>query len=808
MAKQDIDLGSGPGAGDGEILFDAFSKCVNNFDDNFRDIALLIATVNAGTPPATFNMVGTDDTKVAVIGAVTGLTYAEHQIVIDDDTQPTVGDPNWVATPVVSSLTAADWLLHTYYLWVKQADDTILQVPPVDPLSDQLATPGLLFQANDSVGPVWVATGLQMNGTAYTLTQPTDASSGLAATNTYDIYVDGVPAKTGFTALTGTVNIPSDGNPHDVTAYARDAQLNSSASNSVQVTIQPATDGGTVGFVTTRLDITEGDAGVFIQLTRTGGTGEADVTISTIADTALPVTNYTALVAEPVHWNAGETGIKQVALSTVNVPSSVNNQLFVVIDYGSGNVDNVTISQESMRVVLGASGATGFSGFQMADTSPFWLPLEAESYYAIRNSIAAGKTTDQYAISNRNLRKSSFPLDPLGGFTMDNLSGSNYGDNIPELLDTEAPYLQYEMSIPAAAVTAAVNEMFDIFARCTKSGEVYFARNCHFTLLRPIASIGANGSGGGTDTLVTLEYAHGHANGDVVFLEGTASHDNADKTEAGSYAISNVTATTYTIPDVAGGSAETFPTPSIAAVSMGDATLLDFASDEVVTGNSQFRWTNGDSDPINVMIPTAGTWHLRQYAQDNSFNADKLLICPQEATNPTVVADLLIGQASSNPSLDDPFGPEQAPYDPGGSGTPPDNTDNTVTLPFALPLLGYTIPAGDKLPANAATNVTTTTTIRAIFPGMTNLQVNVFEVLDGSGNQVAGAVVPTSNSIEFTPVSPLANFATYSVVLQGRVTLSDGTTVRRIVASPWSFTTINTASSSTLFYLNFEGIRP
>ena len=154
MAKQDIVVGSAPDAGVGEILFDAFSKCVNNFNDNYRDIAILLAAVDSITPAATFNMVAADDSLVAIIAEITGVTYVAHKIVVDDDTEPLPGAVGWVEGGVVATKTVADWLLHKYYLWVRQVGDTVIQIRPLESLSDLLPVPGLIFQARALSPPV------------------------------------------------------------------------------------------------------------------------------------------------------------------------------------------------------------------------------------------------------------------------------------------------------------------------------------------------------------------------------------------------------------------------------------------------------------------------------------------------------------------------------------------------------------------------------------------------------------------------------------------------------------------------------
>ena len=46
MAKQDINRGTVAGDGPGEYLFDAFGKCINNFDDAYQHQADLASTAN------------------------------------------------------------------------------------------------------------------------------------------------------------------------------------------------------------------------------------------------------------------------------------------------------------------------------------------------------------------------------------------------------------------------------------------------------------------------------------------------------------------------------------------------------------------------------------------------------------------------------------------------------------------------------------------------------------------------------------------------------------------------------------------
>lgn len=624
------------------------------------------------------------EANLAISNYTTEITRA-WIVVVDSDTVPTndavigVSPPtgftpgDWPTTNFLSSYASSeDWYFYEY-------DD----VEGVVLVKTTTGTDFITIVPKDTLGAVWLSgtAGFDIddNG-AYTIVPPTDAGVGLAAAETYDIYVDDNIVLSKTTALTGSVSVAAG--VHIAYAVARDESGNIGQSDEVSFTIATLT-GGTVSLPLVTQEVSEDGTSIAVTLTRTGGTADFDIDVSTRDITALAGAgagyNYTALVSETVEFRSASNS-ETVTVVVRDDNLTTNKVLNLEIDYDNADVADgtVEVGTESCLVKINAASATGLAGFQMREATPFYVSFQAESFTDIRSSIESGQTSDQWAITGEDNKYA-----PVNGLNraLEAVSANTYGSKSPVVFDPNAPYAEYAIHFTSAAISAnSATNLFDIYTRTlthsTHPSDVFY------TLVNPIVSIVWSAPDGGTAT-ITMDYNAGASMaGNTVWLEDVTGDGAATYN-----AVAGLTVATHTLNTnvftVTGVGADLTPDADTGNVLGSDPDAIVFTPDFDTDG--AMKWIDDkNAPPLPLYVDEAATRLFRIYMFKSHGLIDVVTIAARVNAWTENSVDVTDNGGGYNPS-DENMGHIQSNYSAGSPTTPPDDPENPAFPYVPLP---------------------------------------------------------------------------------------------------------------------------
>ncbi len=495
---------------------------------------------------------------------------------------------------------------------------------------------------------------------------------------------------------------------------------------------------------------------------------------------------YESLSNVVYSWADGVTTDQNVVVRLVDrgsLGNSYNNMFQLEIDHGS-NTDGVdpagAIGPINAALMLVNSSSSGTAGFAQDSVGTIAFEAEDSNSTIVADADVGTRTWNQTTSTRSSGGNMMKPTD----------SGVTRGTSTS--IDPNACYIKYPL-----AITLAGSNTYDLFARIARvtSSE---SRGVHFTLERPVASIGADDSGGPGEFRVTMTEDHGYLTGDTIELEGTTNHD-------GTYIITGVPSTTTwdaaNVSQPAQGSAA--GVALLTAGTGGDSGIIGFNPISWVddspcqpkSGSYYWQWiswANGDSacDDRTFTIPAAGSWTLRMYQHTPQTSVDRICIAEtSQALDPATTGDPPVY------AFDDNMGPALSTYS--SSSAAVDNPENpsvpTIPIPTDLEV------AVTLEPANGAVDRATNQIIRAEFDtNVTNIIIQTMWVTTG-GNPIAGSAVVTDNVVVFEKDVPtLDSNTTYTIT--GTGTCEVGGVLKGVSFGTWSFTTIDTQNDPDIIY--------
>jgi len=695
-----------------------------------------------------------------------------------------------IAYSASSYSASEDWYFYEY-------DDVAGIVLVLSTTGDDFVT----VTPNDTLGPIGLS--ISAVGAVVTLVAATDAGIGLA-TNPYKIFVDGALFldNIGQADLTHTIDKPAG--DYSVYYTAQDVNGNPTDSNAITVTI--AAGGiGTVGFTDVLHEFTENAAGTYLVELSTPGTGGYDVDVSIIEQTALDTTTDAAL--GQFARKAGET-ISIGAAATYDVTITLDNdsgamdinQAFMVIDFDQAALGGALVSSPSTRLLITGSGATGDSGYQMSDVSPYDLTVEAEGWAqggAIRNSIESGNEADAFSEAGWGTRD-------LGNHMTAQTSANVYGSDT--VLNTEAPYIQYQLAISSAAVAAndpATLGIFDLFTRCIKNPT---AGTFHCSLVRDVTSIAESG---GTVT-VTLAKKHGMSGGETIYFEDVEGTNASWYNDTGGHVVAAATpdATTFTI--TAGSPPTGDPDASTGNVLGADINLIGCDDSPYTTtfSNAEWEWSLLDGvTQASMYINNAGTWDFRIYMYSNTHRVDRFSILARAAgANGSTAAVNVIDAGEKTNSQDDDMGLLTSIYAT-GSADPQEDPNNLPNLFVPLPTATVSLTNDHVSPDFGQEGVGVTTKIVIDLTGMSELEINDFRMLEPNTSRRENTSYTVNGMVATLDPGFMTEGIFYNVEIDARVRDTDGV-VKTIsfTTDPWRFKTA--VATAALFEQDFSSTTP
>jgi len=342
---------SAPSAGNdpsGDYLLPSDDGANNPLTLDMDQIAAAVATrIGTVVPPtgdpSLFVMTIQDDSLIANIGAVSGVTYTYWIIQKDNETTPTGSGTQGIvpATYAVDTSWTADTLQpHAYTLFTSTDDSTYTQVVPTVTVT-AVSTSAVDQTPNDVNFPdttnVATSTAIYSN---------TVSISGLLAPTAITI-ADGEYSKNGNPTYTSSAGVIENSDTIQLKQTS-----SGSASTETTTTVQLGLLPKTWGVTTAAAGVTHGvisiisasysgaeDSTIAINLARTGGDGIVGVRCSTLYvdgyHTAENEVNYLGKIAEIVEWADSDTANKTVTITNIDTDMLLDIVGELVIDSGS-----------------------------------------------------------------------------------------------------------------------------------------------------------------------------------------------------------------------------------------------------------------------------------------------------------------------------------------------------------------------------------------------------------------------------------------------------------------------------------------
>jgi len=699
---------------------------------------------------------------------VTGYTGTHWAVTIDTTDQPTYPDdytegnipsvspdPLVYGVPETRRLWQYDTVTTNHTEILAEDESSGITLTPVDTRPEVWVDPAFSIAANGS-NP-----NSQIDWSIDTVPVDPTPGSGHSHYNILDDATDGTLV-VNTTDTSGTINVAPGF--YNLYAQAVDVAGNISESNRSSVTIDPTTV-GTVGW--TSITQTEAESGgVFnVSLTRVG-TGAFSIYVSTYDDTAVGDTHFTAIDSDEVAFGAGET-TKNVSVTPINTSATLDNQFFLHIDWDNRG-GGVSVTRETTSITLDGSGSTGIIGYQQEvsadDLVVFDLDSSNSTIVPATKSGREGETYNQLSDTGR----SANDLMMWPGVAGD------WGTST--FIDIEGPHISTLINFTSTGDhflhARGIN-------RTSTTGQVG-----HWTILRGVTSIEVDDSGaggGGTGfQLVTLAGNHGWDatnGGRKVFFEGT---DVSDYHAAAGFDVTSASGDTFEIANTGFGAAS-------GGSAFGDATLLGLKHTQAASGRRLWESTDG-TDAREMSIPAVGQYEVRLYPNDYQNSIDKALF----TTNGSYDPDIDDSGDSTQPTIDEAFGPVVSDYQlTGGSGgglNPENRTDYPVPIPTA------TVVPDSRNPANGATNVIGTVPIYIQFDSATGMELNHFKVLNAADDPIVGTYTVDQQFAFHIQTNPLPDNSAFSCDIEGRIVDSDGE-MKSISTAPWAFDTTDPAGT-------------